>query len=248
MQPRQVQFDFGSTFRRPPPATLVLMVLTGVFSVAAMVDVGFGTRGQLAAQFMFEPTQVLDHWKVWTPFSYLFLMPDPVYLIFHEVFGLWVFAAPLERSWGQRRFLVYFFGTGTGAAIIFTLAGMWIDPLRGAGVVGPWVAADAIALAWVLTNWHGTVFLFVFPVPAPYLLIATIGIPTLYVLMGNWGWIVALLALGIGYLMMKGTLSPRGIWLYLRAWWIEKSLKRRASKLRVVPPPGSDAKKPKYLN
>jgi len=112
--------------RRQLPAssatTLALMVITGVVSVLGMIDIGlFGTGGHFVRQLTFSPSQVLDGRKLWTPFIYLFLAPDPIVLALHEIFGLWMFAAPLERSWGQRRLLTYFFATGTGAALLAML-------------------------------------------------------------------------------------------------------------------------------
>jgi membrane associated rhomboid family serine protease len=254
--PRPVQFDFGGTFSRPPQATLALMIVTGVVSVLAMADVGYGTRGGLAQALTFAPSQVLAL-KLWTPFIYVFLAPDPLGLILYEAFGLWMFAAPLERSWGQRRFLLYFFATATGAALLVTAIAATILPsLLRVPASGTWVAGEAVLLAWILMNWNATVYLFVIPVRAPVLLVLSLGMPVLYALMGAWQPFVApLLAMGIGYLMLKkgmGGLSPRRGWLHLRAWWIEKQLRRKARHLQVVPPPENDRerepKKPKYLN
>ncbi|HEY3450045.1 MAG TPA: rhomboid family intramembrane serine protease [Myxococcales bacterium] len=247
---RPVQMDFGGAFSRPPPATLALMIVTGVVSVLAMVDVGFGTHGWLGRNLAFAPSQVLAL-KLWTPFSYLFLQTDPLSLILYEAFGLWMFAAPLERSWGQRRFLFYFFATGVGAALFVTGLALLLPSLMGAGSSGTWVAGEAVLLAWILMNWHATVYLFVIPVRAPVLLLLSLGLPVLYALMGQWQpFVTPLVAMGIGYLLLKKGISPRRGWLHLRAWWIDKQLKRRSRHLQVVPPPGNDRepKKPKYLN
>ena len=248
--PRPVQFDLGGVFRRPPPATLALMIVTAVVSVLAMADVGFGTRGGLAQALTFAPSQVYAL-KLWTPLIYVFLAADPLGLILYEAFGLWMFAAPLERSWGQRRFLFYFFATATGAALLTTALALLIPPLQRAPVSGTWVAGEAVLLAWILMNWHATVYLFVFPVRAPVLLALSLGLPALYALMGAWQpFVTPLVAMGIGYLLLKRGLSPRRGWLHLRAWWLEKQIKRRSRHLQVVPPPEHDRepKKPKYLN
>jgi len=246
---RPAQMDFGGAFSRPPKATLALMVITAVLSVLAMADVGFGTRGALASSLMFAPAQVFGL-KVWTPFSYLFLAPQPLELVFYELM-FWFFASPLERSWGQGRFLLYFFTTGIGAALLLTGLSLLLPGLMGAMIPASWVAGEALLMAFILTNWHATIYLFIFPVRAPYMLIFSVALPALYALMGAWQQFLGLLlSMGIGYLLLKRGLSPRRAWLHLRAWWIDRQLKRRSRHLQVVPPPEHDRepKKPKYLN
>ncbi|MGC4123119.1 MAG: rhomboid family intramembrane serine protease [Myxococcales bacterium] len=247
---RPVQMDFGGVFRRPPPATLALMVVTGVVSIVAMADIGFGTKGGLYRALSFAPAQLFAL-KLWTPFTYLFLQLHPLSLILYEALVLWMFAAPLERAWGQQRFLFYFFATGVGAALLVTGLALLVPGISAGMPEGTFVAGEAVVLAWVLMNWHATVYLFVIPVRAPVLLVLSLGIPALNALMGQWQPFVApVLAMGIGYLLLKRGLSPRRAWLHLRAWWIDKQLKRRSRHLQVVPPPERDRepKKPTYLN
>jgi len=252
--PRPSQIDFGGAFARPPRATLALMVLTGVVSLVTIFDLGhWGSGGYVYRLVQFSPSQVLDSWKVWTPFTYQFVSVSPFGLILYELLLLWMFAAPLERQWGPQRFLYFFFGTSTGAAVLTTLLGMWLSPLRLAPVDGTWVATEAVVLGWVLMNWYSTVYFFVIPVRAPFLLVMSLGVPALYILTGSWvPFVTPLLGMGIGFLMLKQNLSPRRAWLHLRAWWIDRSLKRRARHLRVVPPPEKDRdrepKGPRYLN
>jgi len=249
---RPVQLDFGGAFSRPPRATLALMIITGVVSVLSMADVGFGTGGGLARALTFSPAQVYSL-KLWTPFIYVFLAPDPLSLILYELFGLWMFAAPLERSWGQRRFLFYFFVTATGAALLTTALALLVPPLMRSPASGTWVATQAVLLAWILMNWNATVYLLIIPVRAPLLLVLSLGIPVLYALMGAWQpFVTPLLAMGIGYVLLKKDLSPRRSWLKLRAWWIERQLKRRSRHLQIVPRPRPEEDrepgKPRYLN
>jgi membrane associated rhomboid family serine protease len=250
---RQTQFDFSGMFSRPPQATLALMIATGVVSVLGMVSRGrFGTGG-LAQLLLFNPSQVLDSARIWTPFTYLFLDSDPLNLLLYEVFGLWMFASPLEHRWGARRFLYYFFGTGTGAALLTTLLGASSLVLRAyPAFPGTHIAGAAILVGWVLTNWHSTAYLLVFPVRAPFLLVFALGVPVLYIIQGDWEpFVPVYAAMGIGYAMLRKGISPRGAYLHFRAWWIDRQLKRKARHLRVIPPPdnGHDRKGPdKYLH
>jgi rhomboid family protein len=61
------------------------------------------------------PHQVVDHYWLWQPFTYLFLHGG----LFHWLFNMlifWMFGAELERRWGTTEFVKYFFITGLGAA------------------------------------------------------------------------------------------------------------------------------------
>jgi membrane associated rhomboid family serine protease len=252
MQPRQAQFDTSDIFTRPPQGTLALMIATGVASVVAMASAGaFGTGG-LARLLLFSPSSVLDEWRIWTPFTYLFVTFSPLSLLLYETFGLWMFGGALERLWGTRRFLYYFFATGTGAALLATLVGAFAPAMRlapGFAFDGTSVALEATLLGWVLMNWHATAFLFFFPVRAPWLLVPGLVLPVLGIIQGAWQPAIPLLGgMGIGYLLLKKGLSPRRTLLRIRGWWIERQLKRRSRHLRVVRREDDDQQPPRYLN
>jgi membrane associated rhomboid family serine protease len=225
------------------------MIATAVASVAGMASGGrWGTAAVLEV-LTFRPADLLAL-ELWSPVTYLFVEVDPLNLLLHEVFGLWVFASPLERQWGSRRFLLYFFATGVGAALLTSLFALVAGSLLPLTLRGTWVAAEAILLAWVLSHWDGTVFLLVFPVPAPYLLVLALGVPALYVILGAWEpFVPVLVGMGLGYLMLdKRRLSLRRLGLHLRAWWIDRQLRRKARHLHVVPPPSKRNGKGEYLH
>jgi membrane associated rhomboid family serine protease len=58
----------------------------------------------------FRPHQVVSHMFMHGSLSH----------IFFNMFGLWMFGRILESVWGSRRFLVYYFVTGIGAAALHT--------------------------------------------------------------------------------------------------------------------------------
>ena len=55
------------------------------------------------------------HW--WQPITYMFLHADFGH-IFCNMFGVLMFAPLIEREWGARRFLIYYFVCGLGAAFV----------------------------------------------------------------------------------------------------------------------------------
>ena len=59
--------------------------------------------------------------------------------IFFNMYALWAFGSPLEQIWGRKKFYVFFFLAGIGAAIIYTLVNYYkfnhlYDELIAAGV------------------------------------------------------------------------------------------------------------------
>ena len=54
--------------------------------------------------------------KPWQFFSYLFLHANFVHILFN-MFGLWMVGSILENLWGPKRFLIFYFICGLGAAL-----------------------------------------------------------------------------------------------------------------------------------
>lgn len=64
------------------------------------------------------------HW--WQPMTYMFLHADFSH-IFFNMFAVWMFAPIIENEWGPRRFVIYYFVCGLGAALIQEL--VWLAML-----------------------------------------------------------------------------------------------------------------------
>jgi hypothetical protein len=63
------------------------------------------------------PRDTAFGFRFWQPFTYLFLHATFWHLFFN-MFALWMFGTPLERSWGGHRFLRYYLFTGVGAGLL----------------------------------------------------------------------------------------------------------------------------------
>jgi membrane associated rhomboid family serine protease len=64
----------------------------------------------------FEPYQIVSHMFMHGGFIHLFF----------NMFMLWMFGRILESVWGPRRFFIYYFATGLGAAVLHTFVN-WIE-------------------------------------------------------------------------------------------------------------------------
>ncbi len=66
---------------------------------------------------LFYPTSPFFHW--WQPLTHMF-MHGGFWHLFFNMYTLYIFGSVLERVWGAKKFLVFYFVTGLGAALIHT--------------------------------------------------------------------------------------------------------------------------------
>ena len=100
----------------------LLIVNVAVFLLGNILDLMGGSQGRdLIAWFaLIPPFHPVATFKLWQPVSYLFLHADVFHLGFNMLM-LWMFGTPLERQWGTRPFLRYYFICGIGAAMMTIL-------------------------------------------------------------------------------------------------------------------------------
>jgi membrane associated rhomboid family serine protease len=170
------------------------------------------------------PAMVLEDLALWQPLTYMFLHGGIAHLLFNML-GLWMFGTDLERTWGTRFFLRYYFVTGVGAAVVTIL---WaLSPLPYAAalyqtiVVGASGAIYGLLLAYGMYFPHRTVFLYIFPVPARYAVMILGGIAFLSSTGAGDGvaHVAHLGGLVVGYLYLKGRRGPLDEIRYRWARW-----------------------------
>lgn len=66
---------------------------------------------------LFYPTSPFFHW--WQPLTHMFMHGGWGHLLFN-MYTLFIFGSSLERVWGPKKFLIFYFVTGLGAAAIHT--------------------------------------------------------------------------------------------------------------------------------
>jgi membrane associated rhomboid family serine protease len=113
------------------------------------------------------PYYVVHYFAVWELFTYLFLHGGVMHLLFNML-TLWMFGVTLERAWGTRRFLKYYFLCGIGAGLcdvaVNALLGNWSTSTIGASG-----AIYGVLLAFGVLYPETTIlFLFLFPIQAKY--------------------------------------------------------------------------------
>ncbi len=74
--------------------------------------------GMFEALALYYPAN--DKFRIWQFVTNIFMHGSFMH-IFFNMYALWAFGSPLEQMWGRNKFLTFFFLSGIGAAIIYTL-------------------------------------------------------------------------------------------------------------------------------
>src|SRR6266480_1443679 len=108
-------FSFGpgpiSTALKALMAANVLVFLATTFAPALLPLLGL------------VPVAVTGQLHIWQLVTYMFVHAGIFHILFNML-ALWMFGAELERVWGTRFFLKFYFVTGIGAGLITVLVAL----------------------------------------------------------------------------------------------------------------------------
>ena len=199
--PYASSFSFG-----PGPLSTALKYLIGA-NVAAFVltAVAPGLRDYLGLV----PTLVLRQFWVWQLATYMFLHGGIFHIVFNML-ALWMFGTELERVWGTRYFLKFYFVTGIGAGALTVLFSLlpfaFARQVQGSVIIGASGAIYGLLLAYAMYFPDRPILLIVFPVPAK-IAVTILGAIALFSSLGDAGGVANATHLGgllVGYLFLKG--------------------------------------------
>src|SRR5689334_4149477 len=159
------------------------------------------------------PADIFGRAYVWQPITYMFLH-DGIFHILFNMLALWMFGVELERMWGTKYFLKYYFIVGVGAAattLVLALVPMFRVSLLPSLTVGASGAVYGILLAYALYFPTRRIYLYLFPVQARYAVMIIGAIAFFSSMEGSSGiaHTTHLGGLAVGYLYLKsGRIHP----------------------------------------
>ncbi len=126
-----------------------------------------GMEDELFTIFGIVPSKTFGELMLWQPFTYLFFHGG-IWHVLINMFVLWMFGSELEKFWGKKEFLRFFFITGIGSGLITILFSLSsTNP-----VVGASGAIYGVLLAYGLMFPNRLVYLyFLIPIKVKYLVI-----------------------------------------------------------------------------
>ena len=192
------QYSPNTQFTVFPPAVKHLLIINGLAFVALMTpQIGeflftYGALWPVGSRFF----------HVWQLVTYMFLHGG-FWHIFMNLFVLWMFGQAIEQYWGTRRFTIYYFITGIGAAITQILIAN-----AGAPTVGASGAVYGILLAFGMMFPERPIMLIFPPIPikAKYFVAIFGGIELFYGVTGTQTGVAHFAHLGgmvFGYILIK---------------------------------------------
>ena len=225
--PYASSFSFG-----PGPLSTAMKALIGANVLVFFAQL---LEPALTGMFGLEPSSVVQRWSVWQLGTYMFLHGGLFHILFNML-ALWMFGAELERMWGTRYFLKFYFVTGIGAGMLTVLFSLLpfsaSQQLYGANVIGASGAIYGLLLAYALHFPDRPIYMYlVFPIPAK-IFVTILGVIAFYAsLSGAGGGVANATHLGgllVAYLYLKrARMNPLGElkYRYLR-WKINRSRKK----------------------
>ncbi len=146
--------NLGNRFQRTTPVVLNLVIINVlVFLAQLMLDGDIGKVTAFLALWpiksgYFEPYQLVTHMFAHGGWGH----------IFFNMFALWSFGSILERTWGPKKFLLFYFACGLAAGV----AQMFLSNAPAVGASGAIMGLLA-AFAYLFPNTE----LIIFPFPIP---------------------------------------------------------------------------------
>ena len=183
------------------------------------------------------PFLAFRHLWIWQVVTYMFLHGGLAHILFNML-ALWMLGTELERTWGTRYFLKFYFVTGIGAGVLtvfFSLLPFDVSrQLYQSNVIGASGAIYGLLLAYGMYFPDRPIYLYLlFPIPAKYF-VMIMGAIAFYASFANAGGGVAnathLSGLLVAYLYLKSArlrLSPFAEVKYRYVKWRMNKLRRK---------------------
>ena len=208
-----------------PAVKALIIANTAVFVFESLLRIaGFNSVDEvLRVLFALQPNLVYGRGYLWQLATYLFLHGDLGHILIN-MFMLWMFGVEMERMWGARQFLKYYFLTGVGAGIVTCFFSQQSRTIGASGAIFGIMLAYGMAFPD-----RQILFWFIFPMKARHfvLLLAAIEL-----------WVSSqFVSDGIGHFahlggMLFGYLYLKRAWR-LRAWISELRWRARRRRFRV---------------
>ena len=231
-RPASVYGSSLSSFGPGPISTALKALIAANVVMFVVIAFAPGLRDYLGLV----PTLVLHHLWAWQLATYMFLHAGIFHILFNML-ALWMFGAELERIWGTRYFLKFYFVTGIGAGALTVLFSLlpfaFAQQVQGSVIVGASGAIYGLLLAYAMYFPDRPILLLVFWVPAKWC-VAILGAIALLSSLSDAGGVANATHVGgllIGYLMLKGArMHP---WSQVKYRYLKWKLGRARKKFDV---------------
>ena len=220
----QFQSNPGQVSFKPTLFTDAIKILVSVNFGIFLLQTLAQTESLFFPLFGLVPKMVWSEFMLWQPVTYLFFHGG-IWHVLINMFVLWMFGGELERLWGKRHFLKYYFSTGVGAGLITMMFGLnSMTPIIGASG-----AVYGVLLAYGITYPNRTIYLYgIFPIKSLWFVIG-IGVIAFMSSFGTISQISHLTHISgmiIGYFLLKHPVQWNDLWFSIRKKTIEYKIQK----------------------
>lgn len=151
--------SFGLQRGLTPGIKWLLIANVAVFLLQQMAG------SQIDRYFGLSSRSILNDFFIWQVVTYMFLHGGFLHIFFNMLM-LWIFGVDLERQWGTKEFLKFYFITGTGAGVISFLVNIGNSTIT----IGASGAIFGVMVAFAMLYPNRLLYIwFLFPIKAKYL-------------------------------------------------------------------------------
>lgn len=195
-QRTQLRFGFNGGFNTP--AIRYIILINGIFYFLQMI-----VGDNLTSWFGLQPTVIFHHYYVWQFLTYMFLHAGFLHILLNMVI-LWMFGCEVERLWGSKEFLKFYFICGVGAGL-FHLIFNATSPIPVVGASGA-IYGILIAFALLFPDRPIILFPLLIPLKAKYWAIIFVALELILGFLGGQDHVAHFAHLGgmvIGFLYLR---------------------------------------------
>ena len=225
----QFQSNPGQLSYKPSLFTDAIKVLISVnFTIFILQSIS-SSEIIFFSNFGLVPKLVWSQLKIWQPFTYMFFHGD-IWHVLINMFVLWMFGSELERVWGKKNFLRFYFITGVGSGLATMLFGLQST----IPIVGASGAIYGVLLAYGVMFPNRTVYLYgIIPIKSIWFVIG-IGVVAFFSSFNNVtniSHLTHLFGMIIGYLYLKRPVHFRSLWFSVFKKVLEYRIQNQEEKI-----------------
>ena len=229
-RPRELSYAFGPG---PVSSAIKALIIANIVMYLATAALP-GIRTYLGLM----PAAVIEQLTIWQPVTYLFIHGNLFHVLFNML-ALWMFGTELERMWGTRFFVRYYFATGIAAGastlVVSLLPFGFAAPLYYSLTIGASGAVYGVLLAFGLAYPDRPIYMYLlFPIPAKYFVMIVGAIAFLSSVGEGGSGIAHITHLGglvAGYLILRG--RRVGPATELKYWYLRWKMNRARKKFGI---------------
>ena len=225
----QFQSNPGQLSYKPSLFTDAIKTLISVnFAIFILQSIS-SSEIMFFSNFGLVPKLVWSQLKIWQPFTYMFFHGD-IWHVLINMFVLWMFGSELERIWGKKNFLRFYFITGVGSGLGTMLFGLQST----IPIVGASGAIYGVLLAYGVMFPNRTVYLYgIIPIKSIWFVIG-IGVIAFFSSFNNFtniSHLTHLFGMIIGYLYLKRPVHFRSLWFSVFKKVLEYRIQNQEEKI-----------------